>query len=115
MAMLIVGSVTFITPVNVFAMPNTDDGIMILGYGQHDNTTVGVTKSISVTILPNVTFNVGVNSEIFLNYEWDEGYDSRFTSGSGYASVFSVPDGIAQDGWTAEVRYITTTWRTILF
>lgn len=33
MAMLIVGSVTFITPVNVFAMPNTDDGIMIWGMG----------------------------------------------------------------------------------
>lgn len=115
MAMLIVGIVTFITPVNVFAMPNADDGIMTLGYGQHDNTTVGFTKSISVTILPNVTFNVGVNGEIFLNYEWDEGYDSRFTSGSGYASVFSVLDGIAQDGWTAEVRHITTTGRTILF
>ena len=28
---------------------------------------------------------------------------------------FSVPDGIAQDGWTAEVRHITTTGRTILF
>ncbi len=77
MAMLLVGIVTFITPVNVFAMPNADDGIMTLGYGQHDNTTVGFTKSISVTILPNVTFNVGVNGEIFLNYEWDEGYDSR--------------------------------------
>lgn len=111
MAMLIVGIVTFITPVNVFAMPNTDDGIMTLGYGQSDSNTVGFSKSISVTILPNVTFN----GEILLNYEWDEGYDSRFTSGSGYASVFSVPDGIAQDGWTAEVRHITTTWRTILF
>ena len=39
MAMLLVGIVTFITPVNVFAMPNADDGIMTLGYGQHDNTT----------------------------------------------------------------------------
>ena len=75
MAMLIVGIVTFITPVNVFAMPNTDDGIMTLGYGQSDSNTVGFSKSISVTILPNVTFNVGVNGEILLNYEWDEGYD----------------------------------------
>ena len=33
MAMLLVGIVTFITPVNVFAMPNADDGIMTLGYG----------------------------------------------------------------------------------
>ena len=82
MAMLIVGIVTFITPVNVFAMPNTDDGIMTLGYGQSDSNTVGFSKSISVTILPNVTFNVGVNGEIFLNYEWDEGYDSRYTSAS---------------------------------
>ncbi len=27
MAMLLAGIVTFITPVNVFAMPNADDGI----------------------------------------------------------------------------------------
>ena len=47
MAMLLVGIVTFVTPVNVFAMPNADDGIMTLGYGQHDNTTVGFTKSQS--------------------------------------------------------------------
>ena len=32
-AMLLIGIVTLVTPVNVFAMSGTDDEIMLLGYG----------------------------------------------------------------------------------
>lgn len=46
MAMLLVGIVTFITPVNVFAMPNADDGITTFVYWQSDETSMNFTKYV---------------------------------------------------------------------
>ncbi len=107
------GIVTFFTPVNVFAMPNEDDGIMTLGYWQKDSGTMNFSVSITATGVYNG--HIGVQGTINLEYQWDEGYDSEFTSGSGYVTKISVPDGLAKDGWSAEVRHMRTTGRTILF
>lgn len=112
-AMLLVGIVTLVTPVNVFAMSGTDDEIMLLGYGQHDSCSKDFSMLITATGVYGA--HIGVSGTIRLNYEWDEGYDSQFTSGSGSASVTSIPDGIASDGWSVEVRHMSTTGRTIRF
>ncbi len=112
-AMLLVGIVTLVTPVNVFAMSDTDDGIMLLGYGQHDSCSKDFSMLITATGVYGA--HIGVSGTIRLNYEWDEGYDSQFTSGSGYASVYHVPDGIATDGWSVEVRHMKTAGSTIVF
>lgn len=86
---------------------------MLLGYGQHGSCSKDF--SINITVTGVYSARIGVSGTVRLNFEWDEGYDSQFTSGSGSASVTSIPDGIASDGWSVEVRHMSTTGRTIRF
>ena len=113
MAMLLVGIVTFITPVNVFAMPNADDGITTFAYWQSDETSMNFTKYVKSSGVYEGNFVV--KGTIKLSYQWDEGYDSEFKSGSGYAWVAEIPGNLRDEDWNAEVRHMKTTGRTILF
>ena len=58
---------------------------------------------------------VGVNVNVSLYYEWDEGYASRFTSGRGSASVTQIPDIYDKEGWSADVNVARITGNNIVF
>ena len=78
--------------------------------GQRSSCEVQFDKSITSIVGYGRQADIDVSGTIKLKYQWDEGYDSEFTSGSGYAEVDSAVDGL-----TVEVRHIKTTGRTILF
>lgn len=110
MAMLLAGVVTVIAPVNVSAMSDTNNVVMLSGYRQRSSSEVQFSQTVQATVAYGVQSGVDVSGTISLNYQWDEGYDSEFTSGSGYAKIDTT-----LDGWSVEVRHIKTTGRTILF
>ena len=111
MAVLLAGLVTATAPVNVSAAAASEDGHVVLGgYGQRSSCEVQIVKSITSIVGYGRQADIDVSGTIKLKYQWDEGYDSEFTSGSGYAEVDSAVDGLS-----VEVRHIKTTGRTILF
>ena len=111
MAVLLACLVTATAPVNVSAAAASEDGHVVFGgYGQRSSCEVQFDKSITSIVGYGRQADIDVSGTIKLKYQWDEGYDSEFTSGSGYAEVDSAVDGLS-----VEVRHIKTTGRTILF
>lgn len=113
-AVLLAAMAVIIAPVNVYAMSGMDGGIATYDYGQESSCT----QSFHLRIIATGVYNAGISVDgtVSLRYRWDEGYTSEFVSGTGIAAhVTHVPDGIAQDGWSAQIYHLTTAGNTIVF
>ena len=81
MAVLLAGLVTATAPVNVSAAAASEDGHVVFGgYGQRSSCEVQFDKSITSIVGYGRQADIDVSGTIKLKYQWDEGYDSEFTS-----------------------------------
>lgn len=113
LAVMLAATAVVVSPVNVFAMPGPDNGIVTYDYSQQSSCTKTFHVSVSV---PGYKTSVSVDGAVNMTYRWDEGYASEFVSGTGTrVEITHIPQNVIQDGWEVKIYHLRTAGNTIVF